>query len=851
MSEADEKRRAGLDALDRFAEENSFGNSFGGGYSSPFGRGIGTANRGTLTRSDIERFKANEGSMGFDDDFSFTPRPRQPATPVRAPAPPAVKPPEPVRTAPVPVIEKPAEEVITEIQHTAAEPVPVPPQPAEIPASAVQEPEEPAEPVVTSPEPAARLTAEERAAAELHEAWNTAAPVTDEIIVNRSRECFCVLRARNSSGRAGYEEISKGFIDIVEVRTVEGYDGTKHDFIAVRYRRDHTTADGMISREELERSPGSLLETASRNNVIFTGRRYAVMAAKYLLTVSADTLSDRVHHVSFYCDEDRIRHPDEADIYRNSASAERVKEFFLSDGDMQTVFLLCYRLLTELEASGYMQEFPVLIFNAHDPSAALSQAGEILGEKTVCRIDKHFNDAEDKRVRLYNAGHSSRYNIEKYLPEILAGTDTHPTIFAADGMKAFCGSDITRSSVIMPYALTERDLSELGGIYDFMRSAFLRCGISPEKWRQTADGIDVSEFNVYVSYLASQILLTAWMVLSEVTDKESAEASLGRLCRWILTLTEDPDDRMILRLKEFLRSGADGVSLNRSGNVHVIAETMNEYARNDMWRADFAAVLASQGIISRGELSLQRSATVNGRSYRVYEIVQDKLFSYGELRTVVNEFARSAPELSIPFAECCGQRISLAFSDMGDSSAVLITGEDAERRFEVCGSIIEGAREQGIEVVAADISDTENTSDNGVSYIHSRDKDEANGFLKELLQRKKEDPGALILLIIENAEDWDMSARSPLVGRILRSGGKYGIICCVTAKSTDIAGKYSVYIHTGEFGFRQTERRVFGIPAGECPEKQAVLDMPESSFLAAGSLAAEKGYVRAPVILNL
>ena len=840
MSEADEKRRAGLDALERFTEENSFGNTFRGGYSSPFGRSIGSSDRGTLTRSDIERFKASEGSIGFDDDFTFTPRPAPVRTPVRPPEPQPVKAPEPVRTVPEPVRAH-TPEIPTQ------PPVPELPEPEEMTAPAVRETGIPSEPPV-------KPTAEERAAAELHRAWNTA--VTEsEIIVNRSRECFCVLRAKSPVGRAGYEEISRGFIDIAEVRTAVGFDGRKREYMSARFRRDHTFAEGQISREDIESEPGKLYDIAAAKGVQFTSRSNAGLAAKYLLSLANDAERASTRYFSFYRGENgEIHHPYEAEILRNAATAEKVRELFLNSGNAQTVFLLCYRLLTELEAAGYMQEFPVMILTARDPGAAVYEISEILGENAVYKIDKHYRDAADKRIRLFNAASGTKYNIEKYLPEIAADAGTHPTVFVSDGSKAFVTGKIARRAVILPYYSAENTMSELSGVYDFMRSAFIKSGISPENWQRTVEGIDVSDAGVYASYLTAQIMVTAWLVLSELTGKESADTALGGLRSWFLNMTSDPDERMLTQLRGFLRSGADGVSINRSGNVHVIAEVLNEYAKRELWRTDFAAELASLGVISRGELSLQRTATVGGRSHRVYEVVQDKLFSYGELRAVVNEFAKSAPEVTIPFAECCGHRVSLAFGDLtaGECANILISGEAGEQRYDVCGSILAGALGKEFEVIAAEISDAEDpVDDSGASYLHFGNTAEADDFLSDLLRKRKDGWEKPVMLIIEDAGRWDMSARSPLAGKILRSGGGYGIICVLTADSPDIPGKFSVNIHTGSPGFRPAERRIFGIPAGECPEKQAVLEMPGSSFLAVGALAAENGYIREPVILKL
>ncbi len=819
MSEAEEKRRARLEALNRYTEENDFGGTFRGGYISPFGRNIGSSEHGTFTRSDIERYKLNEGSIGFDDDFAFDrrPEPRQPS-PEKTPEPTAA-----------PAVPEP-------------EDIPVPEE-AEMPEPDIQPlPEQPAR------------TADERAAAELHEAWNTAPHATSEIIVNRSRECFSILRARNSSGRAGYEEISRGMIDIAEVLTIVGYDGVGREYLNARFRRDHTTVEGLINKRELEKSPEKLFDIASENGVQFFTRKNAGIAAKYLLDMSASSEEHIIQYLSFYRDEDgTVHHPDEAAIFRNAAPAAKVKELFTDSGSFRTVFLLCYRLLTELEASGYMQEFPVLIFTAHDSTAALGDIAEILGEPDIYKIDKHYKDADNKRVRLFNAANCTKYNIGRYMPEIMSSADVRPTIFAAGAAKQLGDGEMLRSAVVLPYTRNESEVSDIRGIYDHIRTVFIKHGITPEDWQRTVEGVDVSEFNVYSSYLAAQLLVTVWIILSELTDRESAEEYVGRLRKWFVTVTEDADEHMTERLKGFLRSGSEGVSLNRSGNANVIAESLNEYARRDMWRTDFAAVFASRGIISRSELSLQRSATVNGRSYRVYEIVQDKLFPYGELRTVVNEFAAGAPEIMIPFAQCCGQQICLAFGTLSGSECanILISGEDLSLRYSVCGSIINGVRGLGGQVIAADISDAEDSEDNGISYLHFAGAEAANTFLTELLMRKKENSAPLTLLIIGSSENWDMSARSPLVGKIMKNGGKYGIICCITAKSADIDGSFAVNIHAGEFGFRPGERRVFGIPAGECPQKQAVLDMPADSLLAAGSLATEKGYVRDPVIINL
>ena len=834
MSEEKEKRRAGLEALEKFTEENSIGKQFGRSLASPFGRGIGSVNRGSFTRSDIERYRLDEGSIGFDDDFSFMPRPTPPKTSQAAVWKESV---QPDNTVPAPADRIVPAEPIPSAENAARET----PEISDVRYD---------DPTVSSAYGTETVSAaEERISAELHDSWNIS-PVQAEVIVNHSRECFSILRAKNSSGRAGYEEISKGFIDISEVRTIVGYDGTKRVYLSARFRRDHISEEGLISREMLENEPEKLYDTAALHNVRFTSRKNAGLSAKYLLSVSEEKDNGKTCYLSFHRDETgKMRHPDEAMIFRNTASGDEVKEFFLKEADMQTVFLLGCRLMTELEAVGYMNEFPPLLLTAAEPDTALAALSEILGISAFYRVDKHYRQADDERIRLYNAASGTKYNIGKYFSCIIESSLRKPTIFVTDRENLSAYGSVAAKAVRLPYEAAEYDMRRLGRIYDFMRSAFLKNCISPEEWQQIADGIDVSEFNVYVSYLAAQILLSVWLVLSEVMVKEQAEEFLGMLRRWILSVTEDPDARMVSNLKDFLRSGADGVSLNRSGNVHVTVEALNGLARRGIWQNDFASSLSSMGILQRGDLSFQRTATVNGRSRRVYEIVQDKLFTFGELRTVVNEFAKCCPDIVIPFAECDGKTISLAFSDIAqENPTVRLSGTDIALRRSVCSAIICGARKQGIEVIGAEISDTEDTvSDDGVTYRHFIDANAGNGYLAGLLNDRKRSEKPPVLLMIEDAAKWDTSARSPL-SKILRSGGKYGIICCVTDSRADTDSEYAVYIHTGEFGFRPAERRIFGIPAGECPEKQAVLEMTENSFLAVGTLASEKGYIRGTVI---
>ena len=74
MTEAEEKRRAGLAVLERYTDGNDIVKLYGN--TSPFRLGLGALNRGTFTASEIERSRLSGGGWRRRRQGAGAPRSR-------------------------------------------------------------------------------------------------------------------------------------------------------------------------------------------------------------------------------------------------------------------------------------------------------------------------------------------------------------------------------------------------------------------------------------------------------------------------------------------------------------------------------------------------------------------------------------------------------------------------------------------------------------------------------------------------------------------------------------------------------------------------------------------------------
>lgn len=712
--------------------------------------------------------------------------------------------------------------------------------------------------------------------------------IQSEIVANHARECFCLMKYKGqdisvkSSGNC--EEISKGLFDIVSVGKVIDYDGTEKTYLSVRYWRDRNSLEGQIELDSLIENPKSLYDIADRNRVSFKNRRYAALVAEHVISVAREYKDVPLTYKGFYRDTaGNIRHPQEADIFRNSVSIQEMREF-LTNGNSEgteirwrTLFILCYRLLTEIRTAGIDEKYPALCFIAGDVSASAVEIAGVVGDTEVYRIDKSIISARDKSITVIDLCAGTEYYLKKYLNELVEDSVIHPVLFVADDIRYFGNSVNEEKIVFLPYETEDLIGVETERIYDFIRSALLRKNISSDKWKDIADNIDVSGFPESAGKLMSNILLSVWLILTETADKSSAERYIGIFRKETGIAIANPGSGVRNKLIKLLRSGADGVSLNRSGNVFITVDAFNK-AFHDYKNA--APKLESEGLIIRGELSLQRTATINGQSKRVYEVVQNKLFSYGELKASVNNFGQNRPEKMLPIADCSGERVFLVPEE---STNLMIVNHNSDQASTFISGLIRSVRENGSNVIVPALQNDISFSDDAVScylkdsglyysensealdiravseklinIVFTSDKERIRG-LKDILPLCPENS----LLLIDEALGDTLGSRRAELKKLIRTAERCGVIICTLQKqlSSDdhqnisaLAGLFSTFMLFGCTELSTTERRIFGIPSGESPEKHAVDEMISGQFLAVGSLATEKGYIRYPVILNM
>ena len=739
-----------------------------------------------------------------------------------------------------------------------------------------------------------------------------------EIVVDLINERFYLLKSRSvfnkgfsdksnkSRPNRTCEVISKGVIEFIENRTVINFDGEADEYIAVRYYRNHTFTEGVLDKKGLTENPESLYEAALKQRVIFDSRKYSAIIADYLLTISEQYEQTTIVHKGFYIGTDkRLHHPDEIEIMLNSASTEEIRHFLGIDTDKNediakpAAIIFSLRLLSELKALGYIRRFPALVIVAADPVGTARTIAGLLGEDEVYKVERNMVSHGNKKIRVFDVFSSTKYNIEKYLPELINDAMVHPAAFVTNDIRQFYKQEY--SPYILVLTWIKNDIPESAvHIFNSIRTIFLRKNINPEEWGRIVSEVDTSDLAGIAAGFVPHLILATWTILSEITDKNIAENYIDGVKQLLISVVSDLSETMMIQLKTLLNSGYAGVYRNRSGNAIVIADVINKWANMNLWSSDFAARFAEKGIISRGELSFQKTATINGKSHRVFEIVQDYLFNYGELRTVTGEFANKKPEIMIPFAECCKKNIYISFDSIPEYAGanIMVIDNQGSVSSNVMNILVAGALEQNINVIIPLYNEPNEYIDEAEHYFYRNNKlykyslgndesfneAEVSGkpsftskiiyvhlsgvlnkkslgqFVCDFIKDEDSESYSVKMLIFDNTWDYNVALISWFIKKIFRIGSENGIINCISvnelSKETapfinDIIGKTSVFIRTGNSPLKQIERHIFEVPSGDLEADFKLRSLPDNSCLAVGKISTENGYINDPIIAEI
>ncbi len=256
------------------------------------------------------------------------------------------------------------------------------------------------------------------------------------------------------------------------------------------------------------------------------------------------------------------------------------------------------------------------------------------------------------------------------------------------------------------------------------------------------------------------------------------------------------------------------IYLNRITMIH-IASNLNIPVRT------LCEHLKSKNMLDTDE-GYQKSVNINGTTERFYALKQQSIFSTGDVRMEINEFAGAEPKMMLQLGINNGLTdvfLSLKELDGSENGHVMITGSTRTGKSNFLRHIAIQAAANGIKVInlgtdesiltlfgegiqtlrylkkaekafdemtadaSPDFDWDEVFSNNDISIICVEYNEALNMALDELYDYKvKHNDGTPCLLILDECQEFSMDGRSPLVAKVIRKGAKHGFMAFLSSQ---------------------------------------------------------------------
>ncbi len=760
-----------------------------------------------------------------------------------------------------------------------------------------------------------------------------------DVGVNNDRECFFVLKAKkyNRANRYNtsfsplnhdklesynndfddifdYMEITKGLILLREVEITFGYDNTVSETIKLEFVRDRIRESITLNTSDLRSDPFCLYEIAMEKRVFILSKKYAPILTDYILMqvervkhydptgFNMPWVQRNIIYHGFYCrpnqttlqygavnDSEKTANKDEMQDFmgiKNNEIRENIPTYKFA--------ALCLRILSEMRKVYDFGKMPVLVIETRHLRKNIPDICELFEEDMSYVVDKNLKDIKDRRLLILDLDSSTKYNLDKYLSDVMHDTAIHPSILVTSDASYIRDNCPEYMYTIIYYQPNTSTAANLNKICNYVRYTIINIGNKSSLFVNTNGEIDVSTFP---KHLQKPVFYVLWILRQTLISMELNTQQIGNyLIKFkddLLKIVSDPYKDLAESIIDLLHSGVSGIKLNRNGNVFVMADVMKKFAADNRLPTHYAGKLADEGLIRCENGNHTVTATMYGRSQKVYEFQQGKLFGFGELRAVTDDSLKIRNLITVPIGKSSNVQINVVLADTENESAnnILMLGPDNRIKRNAEKKLISTVAGKGLSVVVAEtfpsddhvegsmncfcekgklsiheelraISFDEILSPGKITYVSFPDKgltEERDSFLMALYDFKKKEKDTHILLIIRDGNSWSTEDKSPLVNYILDKGRRFGIITCFLAdmlasrtfeRKDDLQRLFATYISFGNFTFRPWEKRFFGIPSGECPEKQAVEELAERECIANGALATENCYIRYPLIID-
>ena len=338
-------------------------------------------------------------------------------------------------------------------------------------------------------------------------------------------------------------------------------------------------------------------------------------------------------------------------------------------------------------------------------------------------------------------------------------------------------------------------------------------------------------------------------------------------------------------LKEAIRTSTNNVFAHGKSSFYVAAELIqNVAASHGMSVASYAKVLDSLHLFPCNDWR-QINFTAGARSYRGYEILAESLYRFGELRYQPIDPRLAAPAFSLNIGECDGVPIGITHvGKLGSTNLhIFIEGASRSGKTHMINYIAKCAEKEKIPTISITCKGTEQAISQGhtlylqgdidatlmknyifpgktVTFIVDNKFEASDRLLDAIYTHMLENGIFPALLVIDEAQNFNLRQDAPLVSKILRQGAKLGIICLLSTQYLNSGNASHISNAIAQCGNRISftpgnnikSLHHFGITADNKEARRIVTEMEPHSFIVQGSqIATDRCFIDYPLIAKI
>ena len=597
----------------------------------------------------------------------------------------------------------------------------------------------------------------------------------------------------------------------------------------------------------------------------------------------SQSLPVETFHEGFYSDETRrIKHSDAERFYRDAAPDSEIKELFLSaeSGEEKffAAFIALYRTLFELNAI-YKIPVPPLAITARSPRA-FSWLSDALNAEKITQLDGKICNYIIKGINVVDLSHSSQYNIQTHGRKLLSNPES-AIICVIDDPRKLDAIIEPEEMHTLPFIDPQTPPETVKRVCYALLAKILRGEIDPLEYDEKIQACINSDeiiMNIF------SLLIFRLLGLVGFAEEESLQLvrKFNNFFEEKIDYTEPFD---LAPLKEAIRTSTYNVFAHGKSSFYVAAELIqNVAASHGMSVASYAKVLDSLHLFPCNDWR-QLNFTAGARSYRGYEILAESLYRFGELRYQPIDPRLAAPAFSLNIGECDGVPIGITHvGKLGSTNLhIFIEGASRSGKTHMINYIAKCAEKEKIPTISITCKGTEQAISQGhtlylqgdidatlmknyifpgktVTFIVDNKFEASDRLLDAIYTHMLENGIFPALLVIDEAQNFNLRQDAPLVSKILRQGAKLGIICLLSTQYLNSGNASHISNAIAQCGNRISftpgnnikSLHHFGITADNKEARHIITEMEPHSFIVQGSqLATDRSFIDYPLIAKI